>query len=192
MKTTIKQRIIFVLVLFFPIQVNSQYDFRKTNWGMTKEQVLASETTELMPQDEDRALSYKGSVNDLDCGIKYVFAYDTLVRARYSIYEEHSNKNEYITDYEKLKEILNNKYGNPTKDRTTWLSSIYKDNPKDWGLAVSIGHLAYFSEWDTESTKIWLMLQGDNHEIQFTVEYTSIKYSYLDKKIEKEKQIDEL
>jgi hypothetical protein len=159
---------------------------------MTKEQVMSSETSEFMQQDDERSLFYKGSVNDLDCRIIYVFAYDTLVRARYYIYEEHSNKYEYITDYEKLKEILKNKYGNPTKDRTTWLNSMYKDNPKDWGLAVSIGHLAYFSEWDTESTQIWLMLQGDNHEIKFTVEYTSIKYSYLDKKIEKEKQIDEL
>jgi len=192
MKPTIKQRIIFVLVLFFPVQVNSQYDFRKTNWGMTKEQVLASEIAELMPKDEDRAISFKGSVNDLDCWIMYVFAYDTLIKARYHIYEEHSNKNEYITDYEKLKEKLNSKYGEPTKDRTTWLNSLYKDNSKDWGLAVSIGQLVYFSEWDTESTQVWLMLQGDNHEIQFTIEYTSIKYSYLDKKLEEEKQMDEL
>ena len=192
MKTTIKQGIIFVLVLFFPVHINAQYDFRKTNWGMTKEQVLTSETAELMPQDEDRAISYKGSVNDLDCRIMYVFAYDTLVKARYNIYEEHSDKNEYITDYEKLKEKLNSKYGEPTKDRTTWLNSIYKDNSKDWGLAVSIGQLVYFCEWDTESTQVWLMLQGDNHEIQFTIEYTSIKYSYLDKRLEEERQMDEL
>jgi hypothetical protein len=188
----IKQNILYALVLLFPVQVNSQYDFRKTTWGMTKEQVLASETAELVTQDKDRSLTYKGSVNDLDCRIIYVFAYDTLVKARYSIIEEHANKNEYITDFEKLKELLNKKYGDPAKERTTWLSNIYKDNSRDWGLAISLGQLVYFTEWDTESTQIWLMLHGDNHEIQFSVEYTSIKYSYLDKILEQENQFDEL
>lgn len=188
----IQQGIIFVLVFFIPFQLYSQYDFRKACWGMTKEQVLASETAESIAKNKERELAYKGSVNDLDCKIIYVFAYDTLVKARYLINEEHSNKNEYITDYEKLKEILNKKYGDPTKDRTTWLSSIYKDNSRDWGLAISLGQLVYFTEWDTESTQIWLMLQGDNHKIQFSVEYTSIKYAYLDKMLEKENQIDEL
>jgi hypothetical protein len=72
------------------------------------------------------------------------------------------------------------------------LSNIYKDNSRDWGLAISLGQLVYFTEWDTESTQIWLMLHGDNHEIQFSVEYTSIKYSYLDKILEQENQFDEL
>ena len=188
----IKLSIVLIIILFIPVRLHSQYDFRKTSWGMTREQVLASETEEFIARDKDRELTYKGSVNDLDCRIIYVFAYDTLVKARYSISEEHANKNEYITDYEKLKEILNKKYGNPVKDRTTWLSNIYKDNVKDWGLAVSLGQLVYFTEWDTESTQIWLMLQGDNHEIKFSVEYTSIKYAYLDKMLEKENQIDEL
>jgi len=184
--------IILSLVLFTPVHLHSQYDFRKTNWGMTKEQVLASETAELIAKDKDREIKYKGSVNDLDCWIIYAFAYDTLVKARYSIYEEHVNKNEYITDFEKLKEILNKKYGNPAKDRTTWVSNIYKDNSRDWGLAISLGQLVYFTEWDTETTQIWLMLQGDNNQIQFSVEYTSTKYSYLDKKLEQENQFDEL
>jgi hypothetical protein len=192
MKMKIKQNILFALVLLFPVQVNSQYDFRKTTWGMTQKQVLASETAELSTQEKDRSLIYKGSINDLDCKIIYVFAYDTLIKARYSIIEEHTNKNEYITDYEKLKELLNKKYGDPAKERTTWLSNIYKDNSRDWGLAISLGQLVYFTEWDTESTQIWLMLHGDNHEIQFSVEYTSIKYSYLDKKLEQENQFDEL
>jgi len=192
MKTTIKRRIIFVLVLFFPALANSQYDFRKTNWGMTKEQVLAAEVADFVSNDVDGTISYNGTVNDLECGIKYFFAHDTLVRARYVIYEEHTNKNDYISDYQKLKQLLTDKYGKPDKDRTTWLSNIYKDNQKDWGLAISLGQLAYFSQWDTETTQIWLMLQGDNDEIQFTIEYSSIKYAYLDDKPVEVKQIDEL
>lgn len=188
----IKQSIFLLFVILFTVQVNSQYDFRKTNWGMTKVQVQASETAEFVSQDKDRSLTFKGNVNDLDCWIIYVFAYDTLVKARYAIYEEHVNKNEYITDYEKLKEILKKKYGDPAKDRTTWVSNIYKDNSREWGLAISLGQLVYFTEWDTESTQIWLMLHGDNNKIQFSLEYTSIMYSYLDKKLEKENQIDEL
>lgn len=63
---------------------------------------------------------------------------------------------------------------------------------KEQGLAVSIGHLACFSEWLTKSTDIWLMLQGDNYKLKFVVEYTSLKYVYLNEKVEKEEQIDEL
>jgi hypothetical protein len=187
-----KQIVIFFIGILFAPQVNSQYDFRKTKWGMTKEQVLASETSELSPQENGNSLSYKGTVNDLDCYIVYVFAFDTLVRAQYNIIEEHTKSNQYITDYEKLKEILKGKYGQPEKDRITWLDNMYKDNPNDWGLAVSIGQLAYFSEWLTESTDIWLMLQGDNYKLKFVIEYTSLKYAYLNEKVEKEEQFDEL
>lgn len=187
-----KQLSIYLLTMVFTLQVYSQYDFRKTNWGMTKAQVLASETIEFAPQENGNSLSYKGTVNDLDCFIVYVFAYDTLVRTQYNIIEEHKNSNQYITDYEKLKVILTGKYGQPEKDRITWLDNMYKDNPNDWGLAVSIGQLAYFSKWHTESTDIWLMLQGENYKIKFVVEYTSLNYAYLNEKVEKEKKMDEL
>ena len=188
-----KQLSICLLTMIFTLQVYSQYDFRKTNWGMTKAQVLASETSEITPEENNNSLSYKGTVNDLDCFIVYVFAFDTLIRAQYNIIEERKNSNQYIRDYEGLKKILTEKYGQPEKDRVTWLNDMYQDNVNDWGLAVSIGQLAYFSEWLTETTDIWLMLQGDNYRITFVVEYTSLKYASLIKEVEEEeKEFDEL
>jgi len=188
-----KQIVISLAGILFALQVYSQYDFRKTNWGMTKAQVLASETSEITPEENNNSLSYKGTVNDLDCFIVYVFAFDTLIRAQYNIIEERKNSNQYIRDYEGLKKILTEKYGQPEKDRVTWLNDMYQDNVNDWGLAVSIGQLAYFSEWLTETTDIWLMLQGDNYRITFVVEYTSLKYASLIKEVEEEeKEFDEL
>jgi hypothetical protein len=44
----------------------------------------------------------------------YIFAGDKLTRAKYSIIEEHSNKNDYISDYKAIKELLTKKYGKMT------------------------------------------------------------------------------
>jgi hypothetical protein len=188
-----KQLAICFLSLFTFLQVYSQYDFRKTTWGMTKDEVIAAETTDVTPQLDDNTISYKGTVNSLDCNIVYVFIHDTLVRAYYDITEVRTNKNQYIRDYEGLKKILTDKYSQPDKDRVTWLNDMYQDNVNDWGQALSIGHLAYFSEWLTETTDIWLMLQGDNYKIKFVVEYTSLKYASLLKEVEaEEEKFDEL
>ena len=87
--------------------------------------------------------------------------------------EKHTNKNLYINDYESLKEILTKKYGKPEIDKVIWKNDLFKSAKQDWGTAISIGHLEYFSSWETPTTYINLGLNGDNYKISLTLGYES-------------------
>ena len=141
---------------------------------MTRKRVKQAEDKELF-HEEDHFLLYRGKIAELDCCIVYCLVEDRLVRARYVITEDHSNRNDYINDHEKIKEILTVKYGKPVDDQVVWSADLYKEDDDDWGVSVSLGHLVFGCEWNTNSTDILLMLCGENYEISFVVEYSSQK-----------------
>lgn len=167
-----------------------KYNFRKTTWGMTKEQVKKTEKGKV-EIEKDNSLIYSGKVGGLECGIGYVFAEGKLVRTRYLIIEKHTNKNDYITDYKSLKEILTKKYGKPIEDKQYWKKDLYKNDYQDWGFAISLGHLTYFATWRTNKTDIVLGLYGDNYKINLGVEYESIQLKVLEEKAREKKALDE-
>jgi len=151
---------------------SEKYDFRKTNWGMSKEQVKATENKK--PDfEEDNVLAYKVKINGDDYFCAYSFLKDKLHNAGYAFAEKHTNRNLYIDDYKKLKELLIKQYGKPLTDRTTWDSDLYKDDISEWGFAVSLGHLSYGATWETSATYITLGLNGDNYKINLLLAYDS-------------------
>lgn len=158
-----------------------KYDFRSTNWGMSKTQVKATEKMKLIKEYED-LLSYNGSVGELNCNIIYIFVGNKLVRSKYFFINEHFIKNDYIYDYNILKDMLEKKYGKPIDESQIWKNNLYKDDKENWGLAISIGHLLYYTIWETPSTIITLALDGDNFEINLQIEYSSKKLKTLEEK----------
>jgi hypothetical protein len=149
------------------------YDLRKVTWGYTKEQVKASET-DAPEEDSGDAIAYRTTFAGLDCTVRYEFVDSTLVRAKYIVREQHADKNEYIIDYATLKSQLTEKVGRPGVDLDEqWKSDLYRDAPKNFGNAVSVGHLYYLSGWQLPKTTINLMLSGENHHIALVVEYAS-------------------
>lgn len=153
-------------------------NFRETTWGMNKEQVKKAESSKFFKEDKGTGavkgldlLFYQDNITGLDCFIIYFFAENKLVIARYFIKEDHSNRNFYISDFKDIKNQLIQKYGKPKKDDITWLNDLYKDDPSHYGMAISIGHLRYSTEWDLPLTEIQLMLSGDNYKISLWVDY---------------------
>jgi len=203
MRTKIKKwRLVLILgvllgVVIMPViaenkPVNQkEYTFRKTTWGMSKEQVEKTETKEIA-YEEEGILGYEGSILDFDCKIVYVFAEGKLVKTRYIITEKHSNRNEYIKDYYTLKTILSKKYGEPLELEEVWLKDLYKDDPEDWGLAISIGQLFYMAEWKTLETSIILSLDGDNYEIMLAIQYRSKELGELEEKEKERRALEDL
>lgn len=176
-----------VLVSMIIAQNTDSFDFRKTRWGMSKKEVLKIEKEKLLSTDDSTVLVFSSEINSLDCGIVYQFAEDKLAKAGYLITEEHTNKNDYINDYDNLKEILIKKYGAPLRSGKVWKNDLYKDSPEDWGFAISIGHLGYTSKWETPRTEINLGLNGDDYKIRLIVYYESKELkSILEKEKDKE------
>lgn len=170
---------------------NVVHDFRKTNWGMTKTEVKNIENDKVF-LEEGNLLSYKGKVNDLNCLIIYIFAENSLVRARYVFNDNHTNDNDYIGDYNSLKSVLKQKYGAPVDSQQNWKNDLYKDRMLDWGMAIKVGHLSYFSKWNTKSTYIQLYLGGDNYKTSLIIEYKSAKLTYLEDRSTNKQLLEDL
>ena len=154
-----------------------KYDFRHATWGMTREEVIASEGKQ--PDFTDKnAIVYKGKLLSMDALISYIFASGQLVRAKYILKTEHSNKQLYIQDFNKIITVLTQKYGSPEKDKVYITDNLYND---DEGMAYATGRKYRFVVWEGTNTEIWAALMGDNYEISPSVEYKSNKLENLEK-----------
>lgn len=190
MKTVFRVATISLSVLAFSgICSANDFTFRKTRWGMTTAEVIASEPLKIAKEDES-LLGYKTSVIGKDVFVVYFFIDNQLTRARYVLAESHSNKNDFITDYEDFKKILIKKYGNPGQDESIWRNDLYKDNYSDWGTAISIGHLVYFATWKTSDSEISNLLTGENYDISCIVEYSSTNLKKIEKKVQEKEALD--
>lgn len=180
---------IIVTVFSFDYSFSDNYNFRKTRWGMSMQDVKTSEPLE--PYDlKDGLLSYRTNILGNNVYLFYIFVNDKLVRAKYNLAEEHSNYNDFIQDYDNYKDIIKKKYGKPNKENVYWKSRIYRNDPSNYGMAVATGNLSYFSEWETSDTKITCFLYGDNFKVQCGVEYLSKELSSLEKEQREKKNLE--
>ncbi|MFC1799283.1 hypothetical protein ACFL2Z_00010 [Candidatus Eisenbacteria bacterium] len=168
----------------------SQFDFRKTCWGMGRAEVSASEGGQ--PDYEDELiLMFSGAVGGLSCHIGYVFIHDHLVIAKYVFTQPHSNLNDYIDDYLKVQGLLSKKYGHPATSDQTWKNDLYASDVEQWGFAISIGHLKYASTWSTERSTIGLVLDGENYSVRLMVEYFSTEHRQLVRDHQQEQELED-
>lgn len=167
--------------------IAEEYTFRKTTWGMNKEQVKQTEKEKEIIYEDETMLAYDYRMLELNCKIVYIFVEGKLVRTKYPITEEHTNKNQYILDYNILRAALSKKYGKPLDAKLIWINPLYESDPQNWGLAISIGHMVDYTKWETLQTIIYLALLGDNYEIQLAIEYVSKELDELEE-IEREKE----
>ena len=95
---------------------------------------------------------------------------------------EHYDEDDYIYDYEELVDLLTSKYGKPThggKNNAVWFDDLFRDDYSDWGRAISYGHLAYDTSWETPDTEILCQLSGDNYEIKLVIQYVGKNFSQI-------------
>jgi len=177
-----------ILVIFTSILFAEEikYDFRKTNWGMSREQVKATEDKKPDLED-DTLIAYKVKIDAKDFVCAYNFLEDKLYHSGYCFVGEHTNENLYINDYEELKETLTKKYGKPKTEKVIWKNDLYKNDKSEWGFAISLGDLVYVAQWETSTTIIGLYLSGDNYEIGLNLFYDSKELKEWANKIKEEK-----
>lgn len=157
------------IILLTCLTVHAQdYDFRKTHWGMNIEEVKTSENKEVTFEahsqyiedigEEADLIVYEDRISGIDCDLYYAFIQDKLILAGYVFVPKHTDKNGYIDDYRKLKELLTKKYKKPENDEMIWGNDLFRDNKQKWGEAISKGHLKYQTQWLTTDTIIILEL----------------------------------
>lgn len=152
------------------IKNDSNYDFRKVRWGMTKKEVMNSEDARLLKNEDDR-LDYAISLFGYDCNVSYSFINEKLSTADLKIRQPHVDPALYYEDYKSLKEYLAPLYGNALSDKCEWKNEIYRGDESKWGFAVSLGFLSCRTLWHNERTQIALLISGGNHQITTNLEY---------------------
>lgn len=155
---------------------NTSYVFRKVNWGMSKDEVIKSESNK--PNiDEGQYISYITIIDNKDCIVLYVLNDDyKLCGIMVTLNKTHTNSNDYIDDFNSFKKMLTNKYGNPTRDDVLWKNDLFKDSPQSYGTAVAAGHLVYMTTWNLDESTIVNFLNGDNFKVKLTIMIKSTKY----------------
>jgi hypothetical protein len=86
---------------------------------------------------------------------------------------------------------IKDKYGEPDSDGSNWKNTLYENNPAYLGLAVSLGHLTFGSDWSSDSTLIRVRLSGDNYKVSLMVDYASVELRELEEAEEQEKSRSE-
>jgi len=172
----------------------SNPDFRNVTWGMSKEEVKALEKSPFHDTDAlptGSFIRYLDTVAGVQVFAVYIFAGDTLTRAKYMVRESHSNDNDFFLDYDALEKALSNKYG-PSEPKVNWKGDLFKDDRSKWGLAVSSGDLTVSQRWVTPRTNIFLYLTGDNYTVKLGVEYDSVEYEGFEEKLMEQQNQEKL
>lgn len=168
----------------------SKYNFRKTRWGMTKQQVKATEPIKIA-NELDSEIVYLGSVASMDAMIGYIFDGGKLIGGSYQFIEKNTNDNDYIYDFYKLLKVLTRKYSTPvSNDHHVWFDDFYKDNPNKRGFAIRVDHLAYQARWETDRIEILLSLYGDDYKIHLEVLYSCKKLQHLGEEEQRKKELE--
>lgn len=165
-------------------------DFRSCFWGMQKEEVKKVEK-EFLEYEDQECLIYSTSLFNIDCYLLYYFTRDNkLYESGYLFVKEYVDPRSYIIDYQKVKNLIEKKYGKPYLDRENWTNDLFKDNP---GTALQLGFLRFISSWSTEKTNISLILTSNNrYEIGMLLSYTSKEYASIIKQKTEQDALDQI
>jgi len=180
--------VISTLILFAE---EAKYDFRKTNWGMSKEQVRATEDKKPGFED-DTLLIYSVEFGGYDFACAYHFVEDKLYSSTYSFVAGKRN----IANYERLKRLLIKKYGEQMewKKVIVWDDDLCEFYVKDWENSTGVieGYLMFRAFWETPTTKIVLRLWDEDYK---SIKQRNLNIFYDSKELEewaeqtKEKEI---
>jgi len=163
------------------------YDFRNTRWGMSKEDILASEAGEPVAQT-DTQIGYFTKILDKNIYMAFIFANDQLVSALYALRDMREKLDDSFRDFEDFKQILTMKYGEPNAGQgDIWadpsfgdedgLKAVLLDRSK-YAEALNHGQILHAAMWRTDKTwiKVALSKMMEGHTCGVTIEYKSIRH----------------
>jgi hypothetical protein len=146
-------------------------------WGMSREGVIQVEGRPFSREESDglEYLSYRREVFGKRCLIVFVLASRRLVSVRVNLLENYADKDLYIAEYNKIREYLNHKLGEPRYNNVVWKDRAYAKRGEPLGVAVTSGSLSLSSEWVTGDTGLRLSLTGEPNGVLFAAEINDIK-----------------
>lgn len=147
--------------------------FRNVSWGVDQRAVLASESQTPTEVSADLVV-FTTTLLSMEAILVFRFLNGRLYQGKYAVTEDFSNRTQYVWKRQELFDLLSRKYGKPSSDDLYWHGDLYRDDPREWGMAVATGDLSYFTNWRTSTTDVWLALDGNDYSCRLAVEYSSL------------------
>jgi len=122
----------------------------------------------------------------------YLFVEGELGRGKYILSQEFSNTQRYVLEYVRMSELMKTKYGEPDKEEDLWTGDLYMDSPGEWGMAVQTGELTRYMTWETQQSKISLILSGENYESTLVIEYAASELEEREGELKTERALSDL
>lgn len=197
--------LLIILCLFCSdIAFSNQYDFRKVNWGMSKEEVENSEwwtnpiTNKSYKQkpkyDLGNEICYYVNIIEMVGNLTYEFVENKLISSRYNFIEEFEDEEQYIINFYKIKEYLVKKYGKPKIIDPGEKSSpeeVLKDVKfLENVIGKSEEQYPCFAYWHLPKTEIRLVLIYERGNFHLVVGYYSRELMDWAEKIKEEKILE--
>lgn len=164
-----------------PDPTPGQFDFRRTRWGMSPQEVILSEDEDPAYKSLNR-VAFATEVIGKKVMLEYLLAKNQLYGARYSLVANHVVDDKYVADYTAFQGVLTAKYGKPKKIERVWKKGVGKRKDMHPGTLVSIGHLTMVSIWETPDVEIVATLSGKDFKVNCDVTYTSKAFRDLAQK----------
>lgn len=159
------------------------FTFRGLEWGASHEEIMKSgildgleEEIDYQYDDEYRCLT----INTLKALGKDTISFlyfnddDQFCLAIYMLTEDHADSQGDYLDFSEIEDALKQKYGKPLIVTDKWINDFYKGQEDKYGLAISLGELRLFREWDAKDTScIRMTCGGDNYETVINIGYVA-------------------
>lgn len=153
-----------------------EFDFRRTRWGMTPEEVRAAETDAEIAGETEDILHFRGEIAGVKTAIIYVFRDGALDRGGYAI---DAAEGERVTeDYRAIRSFLIGLHGgeyewelNPAPGETGEFPG--PDDLEILRELVLAGAVDPVAVWDTGRAAVYLRLTGKDGRAVVEVHYLS-------------------
>jgi hypothetical protein len=152
--------------------------FRSSHWGDTTDEVKGNEHSNITC-DSKNLLVYEVDIAGFSANLSFHFVDNQLALGIYRLTQPHADLNAHLDDFQRLSELLQKKYGQPTSSKEFWFNDLYKDDYSQRGMAVSMGHHAIYTDWKLKETEITIVINGDNLSINPAVFYQSVELGHL-------------
>jgi len=155
--------------------------FRNVYWGMTEDEVKESETVPLLFEDlittdtksKANTLQYSDTVFDTYCTFRYYINREgELDNIKIDFTQPREDNNDYLDDYEKLKQTLISLYGKPSSDKENWYMDSKKGKEEFYGQAVENGELSLSCTWRLDEMRIKISLSGHDQQISLRGDFS--------------------
>jgi hypothetical protein len=163
--------------------------FRSSNWGDSVAKIKAVEGQDAVHETDD-FLIYEAHVGGFPANLVFKFINGMFHSGWYSFKQEHSDTNDFLNDFESLKNLMTIKYGKEVEIKDYWFNDLFRNDYAERGMAISRGDHSIFIKWNDSETDITLQITGDNYEINLMLIYKSKRLQALaDAASEREKLV---